>query len=254
MSYGGLSLANSYPEPEGPILSLTGDYCQEGTITIVILIAMVAMFITAKVALIAASKSRAKVPTPLIAKPSTTTTTTSPPDEADAPSPQPRRLVKNSVIEDLFVLPFVPSSLENLIVAIYFGWFCVTVTMGITRYYEGRWANDVVAQQGPLNVIAMFIGCKGIDPAVIPYAIQEPETNTSAKGGLFGTGFMSKKTNIEKLCEDNPLECSPDIDYYFSHHLAFGCTWLTFGALQIYLAKSGWSDKEAVRRKAHKIL
>ena len=196
-------------------LSLSGDICENGAVSIILALAVFALAAGIKIALDNASP---------------------PPDVA----PKTRRLTKGSWLEDLLVLPFVPTSLENYVLAIYFTWFCFTITMGVTRYYEKRWANDVLAQQGPFNVLAEFLGCKGLDPAVIPYQWQEPEPTQMRKGfRLPGTG--PKKSALEKICEDNPLECSPDIDFYFSHHLAFGVVWLSFGALQIYMAKSGWS-------------
>ena len=196
-------------------LSLSGDICENGAISIIIAIGTLILVAGIKIALDSAS----------------------PPIN---PAPKVRRLAKGSWLEDVLVLPFVPTSLENFVLAIYFTWFCFTITMGVTRYYEKRWANDVLAQQGPFNVIAEFIGCKGLDPAVIPYQWQEPEPTETPKGFRL-PGFGRKKTVLEKTCQDNPLECSSDIDFYFSHHLAFGVVWLSFGALQIYMAKSGWS-------------
>lgn len=206
--------ANNETDP----ISLTGDICENGAITVIIAIAVVFLVAGIKIALDNAS----------------------PPPSAGAAAPRVRRLAKGSWVENVLVLPFVPTSLENFVLAIYFTWFCFTITMGVTRYYEKRWADDVIAQQGPFNVIAEFIGCKGLDPAVIPYQWQEPEPSTKRKGFRFpGTG--PKKSPLEKICQDNPLECSSDIDFYFSHHLAFGIVWLSFGALQIYMARSGWS-------------
>lgn len=148
-----------------------------------------------------------------------------------------RRLVKNSRLEDILVLPFVPTTVEHLVLAIYGAWFAMTITMGVTRYYEKRWGNDVLAQHSLFNIIANFLGCKGLDMMVIPYAYQEPEP-TVRVGGFFR---KNQKSSLEMLCEKNPLECSSDIDFYFGHHLFFGIVWLSFGAMQIYLSRNGWS-------------
>lgn len=207
----------------GDVLSFTGDVCEDGTITVILAIGIFALLAFLKMALSDATvneEARGKAPKKSIVK----------------------RLSKGSLLEDIFILPFVPSSLETFVMAIYFGWFTMTISMGISRYYENRWGNDVLAQQGPLNVLAGFLGCKGIPIAVIPYALQIPEP-TTAKGFHF-PGFGPKKSAEEIYCDKNPLECSPDIDFYFSHHLAFGILWLTFGALQIYLARSGWSVRQ----------
>jgi hypothetical protein len=207
---------------DGPLLSFTGDVCEDGTLTVILAIGIFALLVILKVAL------------------SDATVTQETSDGKKVKKSIIKRLAKGSLLEDVFILPFVPSSLETFVLAIYFGWFTMTISMGITRYYEKRWANDVLAQQGPLNVMAGFLGCKGIPIDVIPYALQIPESNTS-KGGFSFPGFGPKKSSEEAFCDKNPLECSADIDFYFGHHLAFGIIWLTFGALQIYLARSGWS-------------
>jgi hypothetical protein len=121
-------------------------------------------------------------------------------------------------LEDHLITPFVPSSMESYIAILFFVWFVLTIPMGISRFYDGRWTNSLLAQQGPLNLIAYAFGCKTLDIVAIPYARQGP-----APAGK------------------NPLDYSDDIDWYFTLHLCAGISWLTLGSLQIFLARSGWS-------------
>ena len=228
-----MSSSSSSSSLDDRVLSFTGDVCEDGTFTVILILLFVAVFVMLRVALSdATARHRGS-------------------DGQAAPAPaanKVQRLAKHSWLEDILVVPFVPTSLENFVLAIYCAWFAMTITMGVTRYYEKRWANDVLAQQGLFNTTATFMGCKGLDMDVIPYQWQEPTpvsgNNASSKGG--GLPFFNRrrgrpKSSLEKLCEANPLECSPDIDFYFSHHLFFGIVWLSFGALQIYLARNGWS-------------
>jgi hypothetical protein len=223
-----------------PPLSLTEDICESGVLSVYIILGILGIGIAVRVALYNATSS------------TTTTTATTDADAPPPPRPQTQRLTKNHHwLEQVLVTPFVPTSLETLVLYIYFVWFCFTVTMGITRYYEKRWGDDVIAQQGPFNVLTELVfGCRGLDPQVIPYQYQRPAGMTKKArfrplGGLFSK-FKQKKSSasassLETLCDINPLECSEDIDFYFGHHLALGTLWLTFGALQIYMARSGWS-------------
>jgi hypothetical protein len=170
----------------------SGDVCEEGTLTVILAIVFFSFVFAVHLRLHRATKRRAGL----------------------------TALTKNHWIEDWFFAPFVPSSLETFIALIFFAWFAMTVSMVFSRFYEGRWSQQFLAQHGILNAIAHRLGCNGLDFEVIRYPKQGPPPEVK------GT---------------NSLEYSKDIDFYFGHHVAAGLTWLTLGALQIYLARTGWS-------------
>jgi len=112
-------------------------------------------------------------------------------------------------LNKLLILPFVPDSHESLVAMVFFLWFVMTIPMAITRYYEKRWAQELTAQQGILNVISSFAGCKSLNITAIAY------TDT-----------------ISSNPPDEPEKNSPEeLDHIFKLHLAAGICWLTFGFL-----------------------
>ena len=55
-------------------------------------------------------------------------------------------------IEEVFVHPFIPASLENFVLVIFYSlWTIFTITMGITRYYRKIWAVEMLGQQSLFN-------------------------------------------------------------------------------------------------------
>ena len=210
-----------------PELSLTGgDYCKDGTWTVFLAVGFFFFLFGAHQALYYYHRSL-------------TSHSKHNNDEAKTDH-------KNSFnywMERIFIFPFRPVSLEVMVGTIFFAWFLLTIPMATTRFYEGRWGNQLVAQQGPLNIIAMAMGCEGLDINAISYAMQGnfttakvPEDNVF-KSLLNG---LKKKRKSPDVTDEN-LAYSPDIDFYFSHHLFFGLLWLTVGSAQMYLARKGWS-------------
>ena len=61
-------------------------------------------------------------------------------------------------IEDTFVSPFVPASLEQYVVVIFIIWFVFTVPMGITRYYTRAWKVEMFGQHQLFNFIGFLMG------------------------------------------------------------------------------------------------
>lgn len=84
--------------------------------------------------------------------------------------------------------------------------------------------------QGPLNLISMAFGCKGIDIKSVTYT-----------------------ESLESLDETLPTEYFEMIDSLFTLHLALALVWLAFGGLQIFLAQTGWSKDDDARHKAHRM-
>ncbi len=70
--------------------------------------------------------------------------------------------------EKRFILPFVPTQLDSFVMWIFIWHFVITIPMGITRYYEGRWAHDFITLQGPLNLISYAFGCGTLNLTAIP--------------------------------------------------------------------------------------
>ena len=123
------------------------------------------------------------------------------------------------IFNEIFVAPFISDSMESFIAIIFFAWFVMTIPMGITRYYSKLWMNELIAQQGPFNVLAYLIGCKSLE---------------------FDT--MQYTTEIQHDPNVVPERGSPEeLDWVFLYHLLFGICWLTSGFMQIFWARSGWS-------------
>eukprot|EP00562_Extubocellulus_spinifer_P002113 CAMPEP_0178489204 /NCGR_PEP_ID=MMETSP0696-20121128/10256_1 /TAXON_ID=265572 /ORGANISM="Extubocellulus spinifer, Strain CCMP396" /LENGTH=492 /DNA_ID=CAMNT_0020116999 /DNA_START=68 /DNA_END=1546 /DNA_ORIENTATION=- len=158
-------------------------------------------------------------------------------------------------IEQTFIAPFVSDSLESFVAVIFFLWFILTVPMGITRYYDKYWAHEMLAQQGPLNLLAHFLGCKGLDMMAMKYTdvVSSPdEVENSTEGGLFGWKKSPKSVDPGLLSE--PERNSPEeLDPYFTAHLIAGLGWLFFGFVQIFWARKGWSTNTEVQHKIHRL-
>ncbi len=72
-------------------------------------------------------------------------------------------------LEKLFVLRFVPSQLDSFVMWIFMWHFAITIPMGLTRYYDSRWAHDLITLQGPLNLISYYaFGCGTLNLTAIP--------------------------------------------------------------------------------------
>lgn len=149
-------------------------------------------------------------------------------------------------VEEIFVKPFVPTSLENMVTTIYFCYFFLTITMGVTRFYEKHWANDPLAQQGPFNLLSWAFGCESVGVAGLVYTPKMPDLllNEDAKRqGLFR--FIKTRLLNKAAPNDSPEAIQKryfeSIDWLFTLHLLMGTAWLTIGFLQIAWARTGWS-------------
>ncbi|KAL3938615.1 MAG: hypothetical protein SGBAC_006509 [Bacillariaceae sp.] len=167
-------------------------------------------------------------------------------------------------VEEIFVKPFVPTSLENMITTIYVVYFMLTITMGATRYFEKHWANDPLAQQGPFNLLSWAFGCESVGVAGLVYTPKMPDllqTVDSAGNATVQGLFQFTKA---KLLQDKPTSTNDSseaiakdyyetIDWLFTLHLAMGTVWLTIGCLQIVWTRTGWSIDKDIRRAAHRM-
>lgn len=142
-------------------------------------------------------------------------------------------------LDSKFIVPFVPTSMESFVFILFFLWFVMTITMGMTRYYRQIWAHEFSSQQGPLNVIVgMLTGrCKGLDITAMVYT-SELDTPPWTKG------HWAEYTKVRSL--DN-------MDNILFFHLCGGMLWLTVGFMQIYWANNGWSNDKKKNGKAHKV-
>jgi len=166
-------------------------------------------------------------------------------------------------LEYLFVKPFIPNSVETFITQLASVWFLFTIPMAITRYYEKRWAVEVLAQHGPFNFMVTFvnvlsggsINCNGIDMNAINYTetFDDPVNghDQPEKRGLLS--FLKRKHLQEEDVHLQKHDYENRIDYFFTLHLAFAILWLIAGFLQIYLAQTGWSERDVVRVRAHQL-
>lgn len=147
-------------------------------------------------------------------------------------------------MEDFFIGPFVPTSLEVFAAFLFLWAFSQTVTMAFTRVFDGQWKNQFITQQWVQNFVTSFFGCAPFPPnsdgmdgnlTVITYAM-DGDTPTDRRGKLKG----------------NPLEFREGIDFAIGLHLTFGLLWLTIGGLQVALARYGWSHDKMIRHTAHR--
>lgn len=147
-------------------------------------------------------------------------------------------------VEEVVIKPFIPTSLESLITTVYICWFSFTITMGVTRFYEKRWSNDVFAQHGMFNFLSWAMGCATIDMKTVPYPPMPEVDSSNRKDGILSTVFAAMKG--KKISGDNAAHALEKghvemLDRYFTMHLAVGSLWLTVGFVQVVLARTGWS-------------
>ena len=127
-------------------------------------------------------------------------------------------------INEYLVLPFVSTDLKSFVMVIYVLWFALTIPMATTRLYKKMWGHELLFQQGPFNVLANMLGCKGLDILAIAYTEEVDDTSP-----------------FEKI-DPPPERNSPaELDPWFTFHLMNGLLWLTFGFIQMYWAHRGWS-------------
>jgi hypothetical protein len=145
------------------------------------------------------------------------------------------------LLEETIIKPFIPTTMESFVAFLYFWWFLFTVPMAITRFYEKRWANQALSQQGPFNLLSKALGCNGFDITALPYTESLSELHP-AKTRLLPQflKFLRKKPKIH-IPSDHEQDHFKEIDFLFTVHLAVGLGWLTFGFLQIFWVHSGWS-------------
>lgn len=144
--------------------------------------------------------------------------------------------VISKTLERVLITPFVPNSVETFISLYTFFWFLLTIPMAITRHYENRWALQMFTQHGPLNFLSQSLGCASIDLTATNYTHSFDETHQPKERTL--SSILKPKPNVGDRLEEDHFE---KIDLLFTLHLTFGLLWLTFGFLQIWLARTGWS-------------
>jgi hypothetical protein len=107
----------------------------------------------------------------------------------------------------------------------------LTITIGIARFYERKWTQEVFFQQGPFNYLAhALFNCTTVDMTLIDYT---EEVNHSSN--------------------QNPERQSPEeLDPYFMKHLIFGILWLSIGFYHIVNARHGWSSDPEINRVVHR--
>ena len=134
-------------------------------------------------------------------------------------------------LNEYFILPWVPSTIEIFASIYFFLWFCLTITIGIARYYEKKWTQEVFFQQGPFNyLVHALFNCSTVDMTLIDYT---EEINHSSN--------------------QNPARQSPEeLDPYFTKHLTFGILWLSVGFYHILNARHGWSSNPEINRAVHR--
>lgn len=143
-------------------------------------------------------------------------------------------------LENIFIKPFVPTSIEVFIVLYSVCWFLMTIQMALTRYYDGRWALEMLAQQGPFNFLLSRVpGCNGINitSAVYTHSLDEPHHQAKERNLA---SIMRRKPVVDDDAEAQQTHFEM-IDLFFTLHLTFGLIWLISGGLQIWLAEHGWS-------------
>lgn len=127
----------------------------------------------------------------------------------------------SGVLEDLFIMPFVPTSLESLITIYSFMWWMFTAQMAITRYYGGYWATEWVTQHGFFNLLSYWLGCKTLPHLSVMYTDDKlDDPSETKKPSLFG------KKSEEEVFEEEWHEHSLVLDRFFQWHLFFGLLWL----------------------------
>lgn len=134
-------------------------------------------------------------------------------------------------LNEYFILPWVPSTIEIFASIYFFLWFCLTITIGIARFYERKWTQEVFFQQGPFNYLShALFNCSTVDMTLIDYTEE-----------------------IDHSSNQNPERQSPEeLDPYFMKHLTFGILWLSVGFYHILNARQGWSSDPKTNRVAHR--
>ncbi|KAL3942072.1 MAG: hypothetical protein SGBAC_003668 [Bacillariaceae sp.] len=160
-------------------------------------------------------------------------------------------------MEEIFIKPFIPTSLEDMITTLYICWFLFTITMAVTRFYKEQWANEAFAQHGPFNFMSWSIGCETMNITALSYTNKLPDLLPAAnRPGLFRT-FLKFKGRKRLTAADGQRALEKDyfevIDWHFTIHLMFASVWLTVGFLQIVWTRTGWSMNKSIRRNAHRM-
>jgi len=135
-------------------------------------------------------------------------------------------------INRYFVKPFAYNTLETFIAVLFFFWFSMTIPIAFTRFYKDQWEQELITQQGPLNVITNLMNCTGLDFNVITY-----------------TGRIHDKDSFQ---DPDQIERDEELDPVFAYHLLAGILWLSAGFLQIYFARSGWSTNKTLNHEYHR--
>ena len=149
------------------------------------------------------------------------------------------------MLEELFVKPFIPTSIEDMITTMFICWFLLTIPMAVTRFYEERWMNQAFAQQGPFNFVSWAMGCETVDISALPYTQRLSDLLSGQR--LFSGFAKFRRRNKAVLTQmEQEKDYFKTIDWYFTIHLMFGLTWLTVGCLQIVWARTGWSVSDRV--------
>ena len=72
-------------------------------------------------------------------------------------------------LERIFILPYVPHQLDSMVMWMFMWFIAITIPMAVTRYYDSRWAHDLITLQGPLNLISYYVfGCESLNLTAIP--------------------------------------------------------------------------------------
>ena len=134
-------------------------------------------------------------------------------------------------INEYLIHPWIPSTIEIFASIYFFLWFCLTITIGIARFYEKKWTQEVFFQQGPFNYLAhALFNCSTVDMTLVDYT---EEINDSYN-------------------PNPPMQSPEELDPYFTKHLTFGILWLSIGFYDILNAQHGWSRNPEINRVVHR--
>ena len=134
-------------------------------------------------------------------------------------------------LEEAFILPFIPSSVEAFVATVFFCWFMISIPMVTTRYYEKRWATEALVQQGPFNLLSQALGCEGFNTTIGAYSEILPDLHPSNEWLIssFIKHLKNRKPEHERTAED----VYKNRDYFFTLHLTFAVLWLMIGFVQV---------------------
>lgn len=152
-----------------------------------------------------------------------------------------RAAVKSHMVEEILIKPFIPTTVESYVAFLYFAWFLLTVPMAITRFYEKRWANQALTQQGPFNLLSRAIGCEGFDITALPYTTELSDLHPAKTKLLPSFLKFLRRKKPSGIVSDLEQDHFKSIDFLFTLHLAIGLGWLTVGFVQIFWVQNGWS-------------